>query len=561
MKAHWVAFSALMLMTSIGVSPLFAAEAVDALPESAAVVIRWKAPETSVGNLADFVDAVQPGAGDTVKQSLPAIGQAVGNPGLKGVDLSKDIFAVVFAEPQVAPTVVFVMTAKDVDDVKDALPANFEVHSDGKLVAYSESDDALEEIRQRLSGEGKALLSKIDASSKKLFDASDVALLVNVKQLAEDFSDELEQAEPQLDALIDQLSGAIPEAQRPQLEAAFEMYRAIGKVLLAGIRDTNSFVLGVSFTKSAIRLEDRIQLADGSDSAKCLARHATGDLALMSKLPAGKAAYIGWKGDVSSMVEWSMQMTKGMLTDATDEQKAELDKGIKELAKIKYDEMAMYLDIAPKAPGFRAGAVSLVNSTKGLREVSHKLVKAMGDLKMPGFTQKTTLEPNAEKIAGGDVDRITVKQEFDEDSGVAEVQQKVLAAVFGDTGMQQLVMYQPNRTLQTTGGGKAELQALLASVDSTKGGDASAAAARKRLPAKTNIVGLFDLARLVQNGLQLAATQELPIDGEALSELKLEPSFVGFSVGSEGSALQSQLDIPLVQVQNFVKLVGAAQPK
>jgi hypothetical protein len=238
-----------------------------------------------------------------------------------------------------------------------------------------------------------------------------------------------------------------------------------------------------------------------------------------------------------------------------------MDKAIKELAKIKYEEMAMYMDVAAEAPAFRGGAVSLVSSTKGLREASHKLVKTMGDLKMPGFTQKTTLEPNAEKIPGGDVDRITVKQEFSDEGGAAEAQQKLISAIFGDAGMQQLVMYQPNRTLQTTGGGKAELQALLASVDSSKGGDAAAATARKRLPAKTNFVGLVDLARVVKNAMQLAAAQDLPINGDALGELKLEPSFVGFALGSDGNALHGQLDVPLVQVKNFVALVTAAQPK
>ncbi|MDB5348002.1 MAG: hypothetical protein JWP89_6379 [Schlesneria sp.] len=558
MKTLWVVFSTVAL-TCVGISHSHGAQAVDAVPDTAAVVLRWKAPETSVGKLADFVDAVQPGFGATVKQGVPAIGQAIGNPGLKGVDLSQDIWVVMFAEPQAAPTIVFLMTAKDVDDVKDALGSAFEVHSDGKLVAYSQNDDALEEIRQRLGGEGKSLLTIIDANSKKLFDSSDVALLVNVKQLVEDFSDELDQAEPQLDALIDQFTNALPEAQRPQLEAAFEMYRTLGKALLAGVRDTNSFVLGASFTKTAIRLEDRVQLTDGSASSKVLARQTTGDLALMGKLPADKAAYIGFKGDLSNMIEWSIQMTKGMLTDATDEQKAELDAAMKGLAKFKYEEMAMYLDLTPKAPGFHGGAVSVVNSTKGLKELSHKLLKSMSELHTPTFTQKTSLEPNAEKIGGVDVDRVTIKQEFDDSNPGVEIQQKVMAALFGDDGMQQLVMYQPTRTLQTTGGGKAEMQALQTAVDSTKTGDSAAATARKRFPAKANIIVLFDIARMVQNGAQLAGEQDVPVNTEALSGLKLEPSFIGFSIGTEANSLQSQLEVPVLQVQNIAKLIGIFQ--
>lgn len=562
MKALWVAVSMCLAVCAVGGSSSHGAEATDAIPESASAVVRWKAPQTSVAKLADFVDAVQPGLGGAVKAGLPGAGELLGNPGLKGVDLTQDIWLIAFAEPQATPAVVVVMTAKDVDDIKDSLADSFELHAVGKLVAYSIDEDALEQVKQRLGGEGKSLLAKLDASSKKLFDSSDLGVLVNIKQLVEDFSDELEQAGPQLDALIDQITENLPEAQRPQLEPAFEMYRNFGKMLLKGIHDTPSFVLGVTFSKTAIRIEDRIQIAEGTPTSKFFTSQKPGEISLLSKLPAGKPAYFAIKGELSSLIQWSLNMSKNMLTDASTDQKKLMDDAVKEFANIKYDEIALYFDVAPKAPAVRMGAVATVNSTKGLREFSQKFAKAMGEIKTPMFTQTTVLESNVDKIGGVAVDRLTIKQKFDDSNPGAEIQQKVMSAMFGDDGMQQFVLYQPTRMLQTTGGGKAELQNLATAVDSTKGGDAAAAAARKRFPEKANVIALFDLARIIQNGVQVADELDAPVNTEGLADLKLEPSFIGYALGCDATSLQSQFELPVVQVQNIAKLIGiVSQPK
>ena len=195
----------------------------DAVPATASVVVRWKSPQATLDKLGDFVDEVQPGVGAVVRSGMQQLGQAFSNPEMKGIDVSQDVWVIVFAEPQAIPTVVFVMTAKDVDDVKDALDSNFEFHSVGKLIAYSLDEDALSEVSKRLAGEGKAIWSTIDPATKKLFDAAEVSVLVNLKQLTEDFSDELDQAGPQLDAFLDQLTTAIPdEPDKPRTVWIFQ---------------------------------------------------------------------------------------------------------------------------------------------------------------------------------------------------------------------------------------------------------------------------------------------------------------------------------------------------
>ncbi len=563
MRRVLVPFGTSLLLWSIGwitVSNAQAAPPADAVPDSASVVARWKAPEKSLGKLADYVDAAQPGMGDLVRGSLASMGDAIGNPDLKGVDTTQDIWAIVFAQPNEIPTVVYMLTAKDVDDVKDGLASNYEVHTEGKLVIYSEDEEALAEVRKRLGGEGKSLFSTIDAASKKLFDGSDVSVLVNVSQLAEDFSDELEQAEPQLDALIDQITGAMPEAQRPQLEVIFGVYRDLGKVILHGVKDTNSLAMGVTFTATTIRYEDRLQVEDDSDTAKFLASQPAGDLSLLSKLPLNKPAYVGVKADMPRLIEWSMDLTKGMLKDASAEQLAQIDSATKEMAKLKYEEMAMYFDLAGKSPAMRAGVVSAVTPTTKLREISHKLLKSMSEIETVGITQKMKLEPNAVKIGAATADRVTLTQEFDDSLDPAGMQKKMQNLLFGEGGMKSLYMYQAKLALQTMGGDAAEMQGLVTALESTKK-DAAVTAARKRLAEKANLLVLVDIARLMANGFRLAASENaISLDLDALDGLKLEPSFIGYTFACEPTGTRTQLEVPLLQVQNIYKLIPLVGP-
>ena len=540
------------------VSTAMAAGPADAVPDSASVVVRWKAPKATMAKLAEYAEAVQPGFGDVVKGGLPALGQAISNPGLAGVDIEKDSWAIVFAESGEKPAVVFVIPVTDAKAVEDALPDHFEFHTADKLAIFSDNEEALGKVRERLEGKGTALWSKIDAASKKLFDAADVSVLVHVRQLAEEFESELEQAEPQLNALIDQLTAAMPESQRSQIAPAFDMYRVLGKGLLQGVEDSHSHTLGITISKDTIRFEDRLQVEAGTPTAKFLGSQPTGDLSLMSRLPANKSAYFGAKVDMAGMIDWSMNMTKSMLlTNASDEQKAEFDAAIKQMHDLKHGEMAGYIDLDPKSAGaMRAASVSEVTPTDRMRDISRSMLKAIGKIQTPGFTQITTLEPAAEKIGGVEVDRITTKQEVEPTADPLGFQKKFRDLLFGEEGMQQLVMYQPKRALQTFGGGTTEMQSLITALDSTTRKDAAAASARKRFFEKANVVVLVDVARLIVNGAKLAAREQaIPVNAEALDGLKPPPSFIGFAVACEPAAARSQMEVPVVQAQGIVKVV------
>ena len=525
--------------------------------------MRVKAPQTALGKLGDFVDAVQPGVGAVVKGNLAMLGLAISNPGLAGVDVEKDWWAIGFAESQQRPATVFVVPATDANAMKNALPPGFEFHSADKLAIYSDNAEALAKVRDRVDGKGTALWSKIDASTKKLFDASDLSVLINLRQLTKTFESELQQAEPQLDGFLNQISGAIPDAQRAQIVPMLDIYRVLGKSALQGVRDSQSLTIGFAFSKDAIRVEDRLQVGEGTATAKFFAKQPTSELSLINRLPANKLAYFGLKADMAGMVDWSMNMTKSMLANSSDDQKAKFDAAVKDMHTLKWNELAGYFDLDASAAGaIRAGSVSEITPANRLREISHAMLKAMGEIQSIGFKQTTTLETAVDKIDGLEVDRTTMKQEFDGTADPLGIQKKIQLLLFGEAGMQQFMLYQPTRALQTFGGGIEEMKSLAKTLNSTTSKDEAVAAARKRYVEKANMIGLIDIARLAANGLKLAAREgAVPVDASAIDGLQLQPSFIGFAIACDATGAGAQLEIPVAQAQGIAKIVMLFVPQ
>ena len=454
----------------------------DAVPESASIIFRWKAPEDSWGRLADIVDAVQPGFGGVVRSYLPATGQLFGVENMKGVNLDQDIWTIVFTEPQSMPTIVIILTAKDVEAFKKGLPEDYHVHVSDKVIAYSDDQDSLSEIVSRIDGKGKPLFSVIDANSVKTFESGDLSILVNVKQLVEDFADELKEAPTQIDSFIDQIAQIMPADQQSRMSAIFDVYRQLGKAAITCVHDMNSYTGAVTFSKSSIRYEDRLQISEGTATSQFLATQPATNLTLINRLPADKAIYLGTKFDMSNMIEWSMKITRQMFADLKAEQLEAFDKAVKDMSRLKYGESAVYADIVSKLPAFRVGTVYEVNPSDRLREITHTMVQAIGELRIPPMTQKTKVEKGIDKIDGIEVDRITTKQEFDENAPGIDVQKKMQKLFFGEEGMQQLILFPTNRTLQVFGSSVADLRDFVTAVNSKSASEPVIAEARK--PAK-----------------------------------------------------------------------------
>lgn len=546
----------LCLTTLLGSQSAVAATPKDAVPDSASIVVRWKAPQDSWGKIADIVDWVQPGYGDIVKGYLPATGQLIGVDYMKGVELDKDIWAVVFAEPQSIPTVVIVVSTKDADTVKGALPEGYHIHAADGFVAYSDDKESLDEVTSRIDGSGRSIWSKIDGESIKTFEAGDLSLLINIKQLAEDFADDLKEADARIDGAIDQILEIFPEDQKPQMTAAFDLYRQLGKSIVASIPDLDSYAGGLEFTKAAIRYQDHLQVKSGSATSKFLAAQPAKELSLVNRLPAGQMAYMGLGLDMSKLIEWSMSMTPKMFPNLGKEQVEVFEKAAKEMATLKYGESAYSIGVADGNPAIRVAAVSEVTPVERARELARKVTGALEKIVTPDMTQTTKLETGIDKINGAEVDRVTIVQEYDAKNPGAETIQRIQKIMLGENGMQQYFFYSGNKMYQSFGGGVAELKQVYDAVNAKAPSKSDVIESRKRFAAKSNVLVLTDLSNIALVALKFIGKENvLPVNTAPLDDLKFEPSFIGYTLSFTPTSAKAQFEFPVVQAQNIATIV------
>lgn len=547
------------LLSVIG-SDLFAANPVDAVPASASAAIRWKAPEASWDKLTAFANGVHAQFGAVVENSRPPLEPLLGLEEAGVIDMSQDVWAIVFAESQVEPQAVLVFTASDLDTLQKEIPEEHLFISE-KLVAYSNDKGSLTEVQRRLEKEGTSLWESIDPASKAAFDAGDFSFVINVTQLTEEFKDELSQAEPMLNAFVDQVTSAVPEAQQAQTAAIFDVYKQLGKSILAGIQDTKSYVGALTVTKTTVTYDDRLQVDEGTPTATMFAGFTPGPLSLVNSLPAGKAFYVGTtKLDMAGFATWGMKLTRTMMEKDNEDKLADFDKMIEELGKLKFGDLAMYVDFTGAAPILQTGSVMGVNPGKRMREMSEKMIESISSIKMGPMTQTSKLEKGIAKIGKDEVDQITVTQEFSDDSPEAEAQKKMQKTLFGEA-MKSYTIYQDARVVQTMGGDIDNLKVLMKGLDSKEAGG-TWTKARKGLPKNANLIALVDLAHVI-TGVAGAIVEQagLPVDTDALKELKFDDTYLGYSFSCEPTAAKSHLEIPVEQVNNIVKVVMTLMPR
>lgn len=512
----------------------------------AAVVIRLAAPEKSIGQVADLVDAIQPGAGGQVRQQASMIGLAISNPTLAGVDQTEDWYLIIFAEADSPPTAVFAIPATDAKALAEALPENLESRIDGDWVYYTDKNQGLPE---ELGDKDESIEEAMSDEADKLFFAGDLAIYINVADLAETYKEQLEQAEAQGKAAIENLPNQLGP-QGEQMKPMIEIYTLMLEKLTAAVGDAEELTIALKADKTGLVIEDYGLFGEDSGTAKALATHPTSKMAILSKLPPSAIGYVGISADMQALIKWGMNYNMQLVQD--EAKKEAVAKAINAMKSVSFSGMANSFDIGESQSGLmKMVVVSEVAPVSTLKTEMRAMTKNLGTIEAPGVKQETTLKEDAETIGGTKVDVISVKQELD-DQNAAMIQ----TAMFGPEGMVSRIAYLDKGYVQTMGGGKGAMEAALKTYKAASSSSPATTFQATLLPM-SNLTWMVDLPTLALRGAKVAGEfgAQLPFEASELDGLKVTPSFMGGAIAIEKNAIRAKFSLPVDNAKNIAKLV------
>ena len=540
---------------------------VEAIPDSAGVVIRLKNPQATLRKIAGFAKQVDPRLAQQVTQMTQAIGVPISNPKLAGVDPKRDWWIAVFPTTDGKPSTAFAIPTINADAMRKALAGKFKFVEHEKWLLYTEDAATAKKIRDRSGGRGKSIASAIDSESKLVMGRGELSVYVNVPQIREIYKEQLDAAQTEIDAAMQELSNLAPEVQGLNLEPVFEMYADILRGLLQAVNDTEGFTLAVTVKTRSIDIEEYLKVVGDSPTDKFLQSHAPSEMKRLTQLPADKLMYIGFHGDMKTLTEWAMKFTMAMFPQEGEDAK-KIKEAVAELTKLEIGSVLMSFGLGDlKSGAIRTAAVTEEKPADKVRELTRKMSIAMAKMSFGGVKQEVELKADAEKYGQHSADIMTVKQKFSPELDPTGMQQKIVDVMYGPEGMTTRIVYLPDMVLQTMGGGKEAMTELLDALED--GGSGSSRSprgihrtTRSQLLEKANVLVLVDLPGLVADAVSLVLKDgqiPIPIDAESLKDLKLKRSYLGFALATEPQGVRMLTRIPIGQVQGFAKLFSVFQ--
>lgn len=546
----------------LGPAWALAAGPLDLVPQNATAVIRLRSPEATFGKAGEFANKVQPGMGFMVQNSMPGLGQVISNQTLGGVDLKQDWYAAVFAQKGTPPTVAFIIPASDVEQMKSAVGSDFTFAVKDSWVIYSQDEATVELMEDCVEGKAKAISATADERAAALLNGSDLALHVNVAELAKTYAEEIAGADQQIDGFLEIFAAQAATAPGGiNIKPVIDMYGKAAHAIVQSARDSDSFTITLNVTASALTLDELLVAREGTPTEKFLSSQKVGPMELLTRLPQDQQGYFAVEGNFEGLMEFGMSFAQQMLGDNKDV-KDRLDKAMAAMKDVKFQGMAGSFQLVSGTDGaLRGVSVVGVSPAAKMREISH----AMGNLnvlELPGLKQSMDLQKDAETYGDLKGDVMTLKQEFSEELDPLGMQNKLQAMLHGPNGMVQRTVVKGDYLVQTVGGSQDSMKAALGALDASPADGGALVKARARLFEKANFIGLIDLPNMGIRGLEMAAGSgalPLPIKPQQVENFKVPVSYLGFAVQTEPRGLRMRTEIPVETLNGFAQIVAFVQ--
>lgn len=536
----------------------FADDGFDLIPANASLVVRLNAPQSTLEDLAAFVNKVQPGVGGILSGQAGMLGMGIANPSLDGVFMNSDWYAAVFARPTGPPDVVWLIPSSDADEVKRSVNPGYKFAVKGQFIAYSQSVDRIQNVEACFSGDVAPVASLLDERQRKMMSSGHLTLLVNGGVLKSVFADQLERADDELAGLIDTIaSQASVGNSQMDLTYVWDMYREFGRHVLQTVRDSEAFVISVEATENALQIDELLSVSTGSKTDAALLTQLPSDLATLTSVPQGQSIYFGAHGDMTPFMAYVERMMVNMPVD--DKAREHFKDSFAVMKEVKFGSIVGGGDLlSADDSGMKYFGISEISPASKIREAFAGIGPGL-EYEIAGLKQSQTYTPDAEEIDGLSVDLFQFKQTVPPELDPTGMQRAIQEKLYGPDGQTQRLVAKGDTLYQTMGGGIDGMNQLLSSEKWT---DSKLLAARDRLPEQANLLCLVDIPSMIQRFAKLiisTGSVPVPLTEDQLSGLKIAPSYAGFSVTSEPQRVFVRSSIPVETLQGFAQIVFFVQ--
>lgn len=546
------------LCCCLGSATALADDGYDLIPAEASIVVRLKAPETTISDLAEFVNKVQPGAGAFVEGQRASLGMLIDNPTLDGAFKNSDWYVASFATPDSSPEVVLLIPASDAQKFQQAVRPGYSFAVKGQFVAYSKSASRMENIEACFAGDVAPVSSLLDKPGRDMLNSGHLTMYINGVALKQAFADELADADGKLDELIDSMALQVAQGS-PNLDLNYvwDMYRSMGRSLIQAARDSEAMVVRIQATQTSLQIDKHLAIAKNSQTDDLLALQTPGDLQLLNSVPEGQTMYFGGKGDIAPLMSFAERMMSNMPVD--DDARSRFEKSFATMKEATFGSVVGGGKmLGDGQTGMQYFGISEITPGSKIREAFAGFEDGF-EYEVAGMKQRQSYKANAEQAEGLSVDLFEFEQTMPPELDPLGIQKAMHDKMYGPDGIVQRLAVKGNTLYQSMGGGLDQMKRLL---KSTEWSDSTLLGARGRLPAEANLIFLTDLPSLTQQFARLIVSSgvlPIPVTEDQLTGLEIEPSYAGFSITSQPQQVQFRLDLPVETFQGFVKIAFYAQ--
>ncbi|WP_437191671.1 hypothetical protein [Planctomicrobium sp. SH527] len=513
------------------------------------VVIRLREPDQTFEKVAKVVEKVQPGVGAVVHEQQDAVlGQLISNPGMAGVDSSRDWYVAVYAEKGADPKIVFAIPAIRAEEMVAVLAGSMQTQVQRNWVLYT-NDETLPVVV-----EGETFASLLTDENQNKLPSGDLAVYVNVKHLSTVYAEQVELMQEKVLESLGTLRFMEPEGG-VDFEAIAQLYGTLAEAFFKGVKDAESVSLSIALSDTEIALDQFVEFTPDSGAAKFLADNQQDSLENLARLPSNWPLYYGVSGQMKTLMQYGVSASQAMLK-LGDEKRIAAQELSKDIESLNFGGVVTAFDVVDSSAEIMRGVtLTTVTPVEKMQEFTRKSQEKIGSFSTDAVKQVTTIQTDAEEYGNRKGDIFTVKQVYANADEAGKVSSKVQDLMFGPDGMVSRSVYLDNQVVSTIGGGRQLMNGMLSSIENQKSNKIEKY--RTGLMPKANFVMLMDVAGLAGRALKVSSKFEespLMINPAAIDNLNLRSSYLGFAVGSEGSTLKAQTRLPIDQITGLTKL-------